>query len=97
MRRAGLARGLTQAEAPKSRLAATVSMPSRLDANRAYALGRTLAPLAAEGVLIIGSGSLTHNLSEYRSDGPPEPYAGAFAAWIGRAITDGDRGLLLRH
>jgi 4,5-DOPA dioxygenase extradiol len=73
-----------------------VSMPSRLDANGAYAFGRALAPLAAEDVLVIGSGSLTHNLYEYRGDGPPEPYAAAFAAWIRRAITEGDRGLLLR-
>jgi 4,5-DOPA dioxygenase extradiol len=73
-----------------------VSMPSRLDANRAYAFGQALAPLAAEGVLIVGSGSLTHNLHEYRGDGPPEPYAATFAAWIRQAITDGDRDLLLR-
>ena len=73
-----------------------VSMPSRLDANGAYAFGRALAPLAAEDVLVIGSGSLTHNLYEYRGDGPPEPYAAAFAAWIRRAITDGDQDLLLR-
>jgi len=73
-----------------------VSLPSRLDANRAYAFGRALAPLTAEGVLVVGSGSLTHNLYEYRGDGPPEPYAAAFAAWIRRAITDGDRDLLLR-
>jgi 4,5-DOPA dioxygenase extradiol len=73
-----------------------VSMPSRLDASRAYAFGQALAPLAAEGVLVIGSGSLTHNLYEYRGDGPPEPYVGAFAAWVRRAIADGDRDLLLR-
>ena len=73
-----------------------VSLPSRLDANRAYAFGQALAPLTAEGVLVVGSGSLTHNLYEYRGDGPPEPYAAAFAAWVRRAITDGDRGLLLR-
>lgn len=73
-----------------------VSMPSRLDAHSAYALGQALAPLAIDGVLVIGSGSLTHNLYEYRPDGPQEPYAAAFAAWVRRAVTDGDRDLLLR-
>ncbi len=62
-----------------------VSLPARLDGERAYAYGQALAPLAAEGVLIIGSGSLTHNLYEVRFDAPEaaaEPYAQEFAHWI---------------
>ncbi len=43
-----------------------VSLPSRLDADSAWTFGQALAPLADDGVLIVGSGSLTHNLNEVR-------------------------------
>ena len=73
-----------------------VSMPSRLDADTAYAFGQALAPLTGEGVLLVGSGSLTHNLYEFRAVGPDEPYVAAFAAWIRQAIEDRDLDRLLR-
>jgi len=73
-----------------------VSLPSRLDAERAWAFGQALAPLADEGVLIVGSGSLTHNLYEFRSGhGREEPYAAEFAAWVREAVEQGDRARLL--
>jgi len=74
-----------------------VSLPSRLDAPQAWAFGKALGPLAEEGVLIVGSGSLTHNLHEFRGAGSsPEPYVAAFAAWVGEAVRAGDRARLLR-
>jgi 4,5-DOPA dioxygenase extradiol len=74
-----------------------VSLPSRLDAERAWALGQALAPLADEGVLIVGSGSLTHNLYEFRSGhGEDEAYVAAFAAWVRDAVEQGDTVRLLR-
>jgi 4,5-DOPA dioxygenase extradiol len=74
-----------------------VSLPSRLGAPQAWAFGQALGPLADEGVLIVGSGSLTHNLHEFRgADRPAEPYVATFAMWVGEVVRAGDHARLLR-
>jgi 4,5-DOPA dioxygenase extradiol len=73
------------------------SMPARLDAAGAYQYGRALAALGHEGVLVIGSGSLTHNLYEFRMDhGAQAAYAQAFSDWIGQAVEAGDADRLIQ-
>ena len=53
-------------------------------------LGRALAELREEGVLILASGSFTHDLSSWRSAGPEEPeWVRSFAEWMDRAIVEG--------
>jgi 4,5-DOPA dioxygenase extradiol len=78
-----------------------LSMPS-LDPERLFALGRRLAPLREEGVLIMGSGFLTHGLPylEFRAPDAPAPaWSAEFDAWAAEALSRGDVDELLdfRH
>ncbi|MFD0667915.1 DODA-type extradiol aromatic ring-opening family dioxygenase [Ramlibacter sp. MAHUQ-53] len=73
-----------------------VSMPATLDAASALAMGRALAPLADEGVFVVGSGSITHNLYEFRAGEAAEaPYAREFTAWIRDAVACSDTARLV--
>jgi 4,5-DOPA dioxygenase extradiol len=67
-----------------------VSLPLDTDEAKAFALGQALAPLARAGALIIGSGSLTHNLYEFRpGEAQAASDAQAFSAWVRQAVLDG--------
>lgn len=74
-----------------------LSLPARLDPQQAYALGQALQPLRDEGVLVVGSGSLTHNLYEFRmgAGGSEAAYAREFAAWIREAVEARDDARLV--
>ncbi|WP_027013826.1 dioxygenase family protein [Comamonas composti] len=43
-----------------------ISLPAGFDTPQVYALGQAVAGLREQGVLIVGSGSMTHNLAEFR-------------------------------
>ncbi|WP_376691157.1 DODA-type extradiol aromatic ring-opening family dioxygenase [Wenzhouxiangella sp. EGI_FJ10409] len=66
-----------------------VSLPGDLDGERAWQLGRSLAPLSELGVLVIGSGSLTHNLYEVFRGAEDVGYAQEFVEWIRRVVRSG--------
>ncbi|WP_184691542.1 dioxygenase family protein [Saccharothrix tamanrassetensis] len=75
-----------------------MSMPT-LDPRRLFDVGRKLAPLRDQGVLIIGSGFMTHNLScvDMRTgpDYQPPQWSAEFDDWAGRALAGKDVDTLL--
>ena len=57
-----------------------------------FTMGRHLAPLRDRGVLIMGSGGITHNLRELNwegADAEVAPWAASFNEWVADAIADG--------
>lgn len=64
------------------------------------ALGKALRPLREDGMLVIGSGSFTHDLTSFRGQGldAPEPgWVSAFADWMDRALVEGRTDDLLSY
>jgi 4,5-DOPA dioxygenase extradiol len=69
-----------------------MSLPTH-DPVRLLALGERLKPLRDEGVLIIGSGFLTHGLpflTDWRLDAEAPGWSKEFDAWAGEALSRGD-------
>jgi 4,5-DOPA dioxygenase extradiol len=69
-----------------------MSMPT-LDPERLFRIGERLKPLRDEGVLIIGSGFLTHGLPYLRDwsiDAAPPTWSTEFDAWAANALVRGD-------
>ncbi|HET6433689.1 class III extradiol ring-cleavage dioxygenase [Dyella sp.] len=64
------------------------------------AVGRALAPLREDGVLVIGSGSITHNLHDLAAGYSAEreaPYVRPFIRWIEQRLAAGDTAALLDY
>ncbi len=69
-----------------------VSMPS-LDPTQLFQIGQRLRPLRDQGVLIVGSGFLTHGLPflrDFRLDAPPPDWSMEFDAWAHEALERGN-------
>jgi 4,5-DOPA dioxygenase extradiol len=66
------------------------SLPT-LDARALFDLGRKLAPLREEGVLVVGSGFLTHNLRALAQGGRGTPaWAAEFDTWVADVVSRRD-------
>lgn len=64
-----------------------VSMPHSLSTAQALRMGQALAPLRAQGVAILASGSMTHNLYEFNPRATQtEPYVQEFTSWVRAAV-----------
>ena len=71
-----------------------ISVQPELGAAHHMEIGRALAPLRDEGVLVIGSGSLTHNLYELsrsgrQFDAPVRDWVVEFTDWIAQTLEAG--------
>ena len=81
-----------QADVPVLQL----SLPWTNDPVRMFELGTALAPLRDEGVFILGSGNLVHNLRAADwSNGPTPDWAAEFDHWLAEILAE-DRDDLLQ-
>lgn len=76
-----------------------VSLPLDATPDSAWQLGQALAPLREQGILLLGTGSLTHNLGEFRGPAVTQiaPYVTQFANWIERRIEQRDQEALVQY
>jgi 4,5-DOPA dioxygenase extradiol len=77
-----------------------ISIQHARDPAHHLTVGRALAPLRHEGVLLIGSGSITHNLGDLRGGYGPDreaPYVEPFTRWIEQRLDAGDIEALLDY
>jgi 4,5-DOPA dioxygenase extradiol len=76
---------------------AQISIQPALDATHHLRVGRALAPLAADGVLVVGSGHMTHNLGElmqllrrgqtqFGEETAAADYVEAFRGWVDASL-----------
>lgn len=74
------------------------SLPT-LEPKELLALGKTLAPLRDEGVLLIGSGFITHNLRlvDWSEKLPTPQWAAEFDQWVAEAVLKKDVDAMLQY
>ena len=83
---------LPQADVPVVQLA----LPVDADARAVYALGQALQDLRAQGVLLVGSGSMTHNLREFfGGERQAASYVVEFSRWVEQQVQAGASDALL--
>src|SRR5579885_3618941 len=77
-----------------------LSLQTHLGPAHQLAVGEALAPLREEGVLVLGSGSATHNLGALGgggTDAAPPDWVSGFTRWLAAAIEGGARDDLLEY
>ncbi|WP_228730390.1 4,5-DOPA-extradiol-dioxygenase [Shewanella yunxiaonensis] len=82
-----------QAEIPVLQL----SIDPRLTPQQQYAVGRKLRPLRDQGILIVASGNVVHNLGVMRFDGPAYPWAQEFTDMITTKLQSHDDAAVLDY
>lgn len=74
---------------PKANVPAfQISLPHTATPQSAYTLGQAVAPLKAQGVLILGTGGITHNLGHFMRRDVDLSYVTQFGEWVRKAISE---------
>ncbi|MBV7597685.1 class III extradiol ring-cleavage dioxygenase [Aeromonas sp. sia0103] len=72
-----------------------LSIPAGFTPAQLWQLGEALQGLRAQGIAILASGAITHNLRALGPDDSPVPdWASRFVRWLEQAMSDGDRPAL---
>lgn len=75
-----------------------LSLPRAAAPEVLLAIGRALQSLREEGVLVVASGGITHNLYEFRMGmEDEEPYARAFVEWVAAHVESANLPALLNY
>jgi 4,5-DOPA dioxygenase extradiol len=78
-----------------------LSLQPNLGAAHHVALGRALTSLKDENIMVIGSGTASHNLAEYyhhgRGNGAPPEWVKQFDTWVRDKVQAGDTEELSRY
>ena len=77
-----------------------LSVQTAMNPRHHVEVGRALSPLTREGVLIVGSGHLTHNLRDWmqsRGQAAHAPYAQKFQSWVFDRLAAHDVDALTRY
>ncbi|MBP0021834.1 MAG: dioxygenase [Cyanobacteria bacterium SBLK] len=77
-----------------------LSLQSQQDPHYHFNLGRALAPLREENILILASGSATHNLREWAGnaiDAEPPDWVKQFSNWLNDAVANNQWEELLNY
>jgi 4,5-DOPA dioxygenase extradiol len=76
-----------------------LSVQPQLDTRHHFRVGRALAPLRAEGVLVLATGSATHNLRQvdFGGGGDAPDWAAQFDEWMFRKTEEGSVEELLDY
>lgn len=67
-----------------------LSLDRSLDPAKHIEIGKALAPLRDEGVVIVGSGAATHNMRAPRGGSSPPGWATGFISWMKTTFTDSE-------
>ena len=74
-----------------------ISLPIHMNADEIYKIGQVLSPLREQQILLIGSGSITHNLAElsWQADADVPVWASTFRNAVVNKLTHQDYDAVL--